>query len=201
MRLIGLVGLLAVAIGAVPRDAAAQSRFFTIERNIDRPGHELRTVPAVAAADCSFACQAENKCRAFTFVRRGAHDPFGRCFSRMAFRRRYAIIAAPRASANNRAVRSIDRNAYAAVASLTAALPASRRRTGSPAPGERGLPPAIAALCTSCSIGRVRELWMRLDPHSGWTVPPAGRIIERSRRKDARLCFRTRKKISARDRR
>jgi PAN domain len=53
---------------------------FTIERNIDRPGHELRTVPAVAAADCSFACQAENKCRAFTFVRRGAHDPFGRCF-------------------------------------------------------------------------------------------------------------------------
>jgi PAN domain len=80
MRLIGLVGLLAVAIGAVPRDAAAQSRFFTIERNIDRPGHELRTVPAVAAADCSFACQAENKCRAFTFVRRGAHDPFGRCF-------------------------------------------------------------------------------------------------------------------------
>jgi hypothetical protein len=43
MRLIGLVGLLAVAIGAAPRDAAAQSRFFTIERNIDRPGHELRT--------------------------------------------------------------------------------------------------------------------------------------------------------------
>jgi PAN domain len=80
MRLIGLVGLLAVGIGAAPRDAAAQSRFFTIERNIDRPGHELRTVPAVAAADCSFACQAENKCRAFTFVRPGAHDPFGRCF-------------------------------------------------------------------------------------------------------------------------
>ena len=80
MRLFCFMTLLVLAIGALPGVAAAQSRFFTIERNIDRPGRDFRSTPAGSAADCSFACQAENQCRAFTFVKPSARDPFGRCF-------------------------------------------------------------------------------------------------------------------------
>jgi len=45
-------------------------------------------------------------------------------------------------------------------------------------PGKSGIGGGIftvsrcTSLCTSSRIGRVRELWTRLDPHSGWTVPP-----------------------------
>jgi len=84
MRPIALIMLLALAIGGLPGEAAAQSRFFTIEQNFNRPGHDLRIAPAIGAADCSFACQAEQKCLAFTFVRPGRHDPFGRCFLKYA---------------------------------------------------------------------------------------------------------------------
>jgi PAN domain-containing protein len=80
MRSIYFIALLAPAIGALPQEAAGQSRFFTIERNIDRPGRDFRNTPAGSAADCSFACQAENQCRAYTFVKPSAQDPFGRCF-------------------------------------------------------------------------------------------------------------------------
>ncbi len=84
MRSIYFMALLALAIGVLPGVAAAQSRFFTIERNIDRPGSDFRNTPAGSAADCSFACQAENQCRAFTFVKPNARDPFGRCFLKKA---------------------------------------------------------------------------------------------------------------------
>jgi len=80
MRSICFIVLVTLAIGAQPQEAAAQSRFFTIERNIDRPGHDFSNTPAGSAADCSFACQAEKQCRAFTFVKPNARDPFGRCF-------------------------------------------------------------------------------------------------------------------------
>jgi PAN domain-containing protein len=79
-----IAAILQVTIGTLPRDAAAQSRFFTVERNIDRPGYELWSVPAIAAADCSFACEGEKKCHAFTFAKPGTHDPFGRCFLKYA---------------------------------------------------------------------------------------------------------------------
>jgi len=84
MRSIYLMTLLALTVFALPGEAAAQSRFFTIERNIDRPGSDFRNTPAGSAADCSFACQAENQCRAFTFVKPSAQDPFGRCFLKKA---------------------------------------------------------------------------------------------------------------------
>ena len=84
MRAICFMTLLALIIFAQPGEAAAQSRFFTIERNIDRPGSDFSNTPAGSAADCSFACQAENQCRAFTFVKPSAQDPFGRCFLKKA---------------------------------------------------------------------------------------------------------------------
>jgi hypothetical protein len=80
MRLTTFMIFLAVAIGAMPGELLAQSRFFTTERNIDRRGSDIDVLPAVGAADCSFACQARDQCRAFTFVRPGVIDPFGRCF-------------------------------------------------------------------------------------------------------------------------
>jgi hypothetical protein len=80
MRSICFIAFLVPAIGVLAQEAAAQSRFFTIERNIDRRGSDFRNTPAGSTADCSFACQAENQCRAFTFVKPSAQDPFGRCF-------------------------------------------------------------------------------------------------------------------------
>jgi hypothetical protein len=84
MRFVGFIVLLAFGIAGLPVEGTAQSRFFTIEQNFNRPGHDLRIAPAIGAADCSFACQAEQKCRVFTFVRPGRHDPFGRCFLKYA---------------------------------------------------------------------------------------------------------------------
>jgi PAN domain len=84
MRFVGFIVLLAFGIAGLPVEGTAQSRFFTIEQNFDRPGYDFWNAPSGGAADCSFACQAENKCRAFTFVRPGRHDPFGRCFLKSA---------------------------------------------------------------------------------------------------------------------
>jgi PAN domain len=64
--------------------AAAQSKFFTFERGIDRPGLDFNNTPSQGAADCSFACQLENQCRAWTFVRPGVQGPSGRCFLKSA---------------------------------------------------------------------------------------------------------------------
>ena len=73
VRLFYLLALLCVVIGSgLPRHAAAQSRFFTFEQNIDRPGRDYSNAPSRGASDCSFACQAENRCRAWTYVRPGA---------------------------------------------------------------------------------------------------------------------------------
>ena len=77
--------LLILALAANPPNrAAAQSRFFTFERNIDRPGLDFRNVPSPGASDCSFTCQLENQCRAWTFVRPGVQGPSGRCFLKRA---------------------------------------------------------------------------------------------------------------------
>ena len=69
MRNIYLAALLALAAGSLlggPADA--QSQFFRIERGIDRPGNDISSAPSPDANACSFACQASNVCRAFTFV-------------------------------------------------------------------------------------------------------------------------------------
>ena len=81
VRLFYLLALLCVVIGSgLPRHAAAQSRFFTFEQNIDRPGRDYSNAPSRGASDCSFACQVENRCRAWTYVRPGIQGPSGRCW-------------------------------------------------------------------------------------------------------------------------
>jgi len=83
--LVRVMALLVLALAANPPSrAAAQSRFFTFERNIDRPGLDFRNVPSPGASDCSFTCQLENQCRAWTFVRPGVQGPSGRCFLKRA---------------------------------------------------------------------------------------------------------------------
>jgi hypothetical protein len=71
MRATRLVSLV-VPLLVVPGLAAAQSRSFTYERGIDRPGHAYRVLETHNAADCSLACQAANSCRAWTYVKPGA---------------------------------------------------------------------------------------------------------------------------------
>src|SRR5262245_34169039 len=71
MRAIRLVSMV-VPLLVVPVLAAAQSRYFTYERGIDRPGHAYRFLKTHNAADCSLACQAANSCRAWTYVKPGA---------------------------------------------------------------------------------------------------------------------------------
>jgi hypothetical protein len=69
MRLIYLIVIAGLAVGAVPlNNAVAQSSFFGFERNIDLPGGDYRNAPSQGAADCSSTCQAENRCRAWTYV-------------------------------------------------------------------------------------------------------------------------------------
>src|SRR5262245_21425595 len=68
MRATRLVSLV-VPLLVVPVLAAAQSRYFTYERGIDRPGHAYRFMKTHNAADCSLACQAANSCRAWTYVK------------------------------------------------------------------------------------------------------------------------------------
>src|SRR5215471_2562939 len=71
MRATRLVSLV-VPLLVVPGLAAAQSRSFSYERGIDRPGHAYRFLETHNAADCSLACQAANSCRAWTYVKPGA---------------------------------------------------------------------------------------------------------------------------------
>ena len=71
MRATRLVPLV-VSLLVVPGLAAAQSRSFSFERGTDRPGHAYRVLQTDNAADCSLACQAENSCRAWTYVKPGA---------------------------------------------------------------------------------------------------------------------------------
>ena len=71
MRATRLVSLV-VPLLVVPGLAAAQSRYFSYERGIDRPGHAYRFLETHNAADCSLACQAANSCRAWTYVKPGA---------------------------------------------------------------------------------------------------------------------------------
>ena len=76
-----LLALLGSVVGSgLPGHAAAQSRFFTFELNIDRPGRDYNNTPSRGASDCSFACQADNRCRAWTYVRPGVQGPSGRCW-------------------------------------------------------------------------------------------------------------------------
>src|SRR5262249_12502719 len=68
MRATRLVSLV-VPLLVVPGLAAAQSRYFTYERGIDRPGHAYRFLETHNAADCSLACQAVHDANAREFQR------------------------------------------------------------------------------------------------------------------------------------
>ena len=53
------------------------------EFSIDRVGGDYRyfgTTPDPSGAACKAACEAENKCRAWTYVRSGYITPFARCY-------------------------------------------------------------------------------------------------------------------------
>jgi hypothetical protein len=81
MRFVALTLCLVIGFAfGVPGPAAAQSKFFTFEKNTDRPGRDYSNTASRSAVDCSFACQRENRCRAWTFVRPGIQGPSGRCF-------------------------------------------------------------------------------------------------------------------------
>ena len=54
-----------------------------IEYSIDRLGGDYRNIevaPDVSGAPCKAACDAENKCRAWTYVRPGYIGPSARCY-------------------------------------------------------------------------------------------------------------------------
>ena len=68
----------------IPSHSVAQSRYFTFEQNTDRPGSDYTDVPSAGASDCSFACQIESQCRAWTYVRPGIQYRSGRCWLKKA---------------------------------------------------------------------------------------------------------------------
>jgi hypothetical protein len=81
LRRIFFISLTALVVGSsLSGHVIAQSKFFTVERNIDRPGRDYSNAPSPGASQCSFSCQAENRCRAWTFVRPGIQGSAGRCW-------------------------------------------------------------------------------------------------------------------------
>src|SRR4051812_5390955 len=64
MRIIYLMVMAGLTVGAVPLNSAAAQSF---ERSVDLPGRDYRNAPSQGAADCSSTCQAENRCRAWTY--------------------------------------------------------------------------------------------------------------------------------------
>jgi hypothetical protein len=54
-----------------------------LEYSIDRAGGDYRsfeTTPDATGKACADACQAENRCRAWTYVRPGYLGPAARCY-------------------------------------------------------------------------------------------------------------------------
>ena len=80
MRVLTLMAVLGAVAAGVSSPAFAQSKFFSFERNTDRPGSDYSNTASDGASDCSFKCQVENQCVAWTYVKRGVQGPTGRCF-------------------------------------------------------------------------------------------------------------------------
>jgi hypothetical protein len=54
-----------------------------VEYSIDRTGGDYKTVdvgPDAGGASCKAACEADNRCRAWTYVRLGYAGPTARCY-------------------------------------------------------------------------------------------------------------------------
>ena len=63
--------------------AVIEPRRGPVEYSIDRMGGDYRNIevsPDPAGAPCMAACEAENKCRAWTYVRPGYIGPGARCY-------------------------------------------------------------------------------------------------------------------------
>jgi hypothetical protein len=84
MRLHHLMALVLAFGSVLPGPAVGQSRFFTVEQNTDRPGQDYSNAPSRGASDCMTACQLENQCRAWTYVRAGIQGASGRCWLKKA---------------------------------------------------------------------------------------------------------------------
>ena len=70
-------------ISGVRGAGVVEPRTGPIEYSIDRSGGDYRNLevtPDSAGAPCKAACEAENKCRAWTYVRPGYIGPGGRCY-------------------------------------------------------------------------------------------------------------------------
>ena len=70
-------------ISGVRGAAVVEPRKAPIEYSIDRSGGDYRNIEVTAEADgaaCKAACEAENKCRAWTYVRPGYIGPGARCY-------------------------------------------------------------------------------------------------------------------------
>ena len=75
MRSVFLPALMTLVLAVDCAPVSAQSKFFTFERNSDRFGSDYFNLDAKSAEDCSFECQKENRCRAWSYVK-----STGRCF-------------------------------------------------------------------------------------------------------------------------
>ena len=68
MRAIYLMVIAGLAVGAVPlNNAVAQSSSGSFEQSVDFPGHNYRNTPSQEADECRSTCEAENRCRAWTY--------------------------------------------------------------------------------------------------------------------------------------
>ena len=68
MRAIYLMVIAGLAVGVVPlNNAVAQSSPGSFERSVDLPGHDYRNAQSQGAGECSSTCEAENRCRAWTY--------------------------------------------------------------------------------------------------------------------------------------
>jgi hypothetical protein len=70
MRIVCLLTLAAfLSLQGLSGPAAAQSKFLTFERNIDRPDGNYKDFQLGSAEECSDKCALENVCKAFSYVK------------------------------------------------------------------------------------------------------------------------------------
>ena len=73
----------ACCISGVRGAGVVEPRIGTTEYGIDRPGGDYRNFelpPDPTAGSCGKACEAETKCRAWTYMRPGYFGPAARCY-------------------------------------------------------------------------------------------------------------------------
>jgi hypothetical protein len=80
MRII-LLGVVSLAFGCgLLSDAVAQSRRSTFEPGVDRPGSDFSNIQSEGPSECSYYCEEDAECRAWTYVNPGVQGPSARCY-------------------------------------------------------------------------------------------------------------------------